>query len=255
MSRSKLYVVQDKIEPDINHPETWPHRLFISIPIGELTYSWFWQNLHTVRGYGWHVERGLWSSLSGGMIHQNHVQLVHDALKVKGWDRLVFLENDHSNPPDALFKHSQYTQPIVAGLYVQRKVEEPLPVIYYWDQGRNNIYRPTPEQMNKMLSEPGLYEVDVVGFGCISIRRDVLENWPKDIPMFSTPMNPRGTNLMSDDTWFCRIAQDNGYTIWVDTSLQVDHFALLPIGAPLFVRWWNQKQRSVIDKSQNDIQK
>jgi hypothetical protein len=233
-------LVRDKPEPDIAHPETWPSSLYLSIPLGDITYSRFWQNLHTVSGYGWFVQHGRWSSLSGAMIHENHTRLVRDALKIKGWDRLLFLENDHDFPTDVLFKHSQYTQPIVSGLYVQRRVDQPLPVIYKWDNGRRNLIRHSPTEMQQMLTERGLYEVDAVGFGCISIRRDVLEGWPADTHMFQTPMNPHTGNLMTDDVWFCRKAQDLGYTIWVDTSLRVDHYALFPIGDSLFVRWYNQ---------------
>lgn len=237
----KLYVVEDKPKPDIDHPETWPNTLFISIPVGEITYSRFWQELHTIKGYGWHVERGLWSSLSGWMIHASHTQLVHDALKIKGWDRLLWLENDHRFSYDTLMKHACYTEPIVGGLYVQRRVEEPLPVIYEWDQGRNNCYRPSEARMKHMLENPGLHEIDVIGMGCTSIRRDVLANWPEDELMWETPFNPRGGHVMTDDTFFCRKAQDQGYTIWVDTSLTVDHLALFPIGIDLFKRWWNAK--------------
>lgn len=240
MGRKNLYVIRDKPEATIEHPETWPKTLFISIPLGELTYSRFWQNLHAVHGYGWFVQNGLWSSYRGGMVHQNHNIIVRDCLNIPGWDRLLFLENDHDFPPDMLFKHAHYTQPIVSGLYVQRIVEEPLPVIYKWNEARSECVRPSALEMQKMLAERGLYEVDVVGFGCISIRRDVLEKWPEEMPMFGTPMNPRNSVLMSDDVWFCRKAQDQGYTIWVDTSLRVDHYALHPINDSLFIRWYNQ---------------
>lgn len=251
MSKRSLYVLKDKPAPDIAHPETWPNTLFISIPLGDLTYSRFWQNLHTVNGYGWFVQNGLWSSLSGGMIHENHTRLVQDALRIKGWNRLLFLENDHDFPADLLFKHSQYKEPIVSGLYVQRQVDQPLPVLYNWDQGRRNCVRPSPPDLQRMLSERGLYEVDAVGFGCISIRRDVLENWPADTQMFITPMNPHTGTLMTDDIWFCRKAQEQGYTIWVDTSLRVDHYSLFPIGDALFIRWYNQlaKESGSADRS------
>lgn len=202
--------------------------------------------LHTVNGYGWHVQRGLWSSHSGAYVHDTHVKLVKDALKIEGWDRMLFLEDDHDFQPDMLFKHSHYSQPVVGGVYVQRKVEEPLPVFYNWDNGRHNALRPSKEQMARMFEHRGLHEVDVVPMGCTSIRRDVLENWPEGIPMFFSPVNPANGATMSDDVWFCRKAQEQGYQIYVDTSNRAAHYALFPIDDSYFIRWNNYHAPSLI---------
>jgi len=85
-----------------------------------------------------------------------------------------------------------------------------------------------------------LHEVDVVPLGCTSIKREVFETWPTDQPMFNSFTNPRGAT-MSDDVWFCRIAQDNGWQAYVDTSLHIGHFAMVPLTIPVFVHWWNTK--------------
>jgi len=192
-----------------------------------------------VNGYGWFVHRGLWNSQSGAYIHDNHTKLVKDALKVPGWNRLLFLEDDHEFADDMLYKHAHYTQPVVSGLYVLRSVDNPMPVFFEWDTGRHNAVHPSKERMKCMLENRGLHEVDVVPMGCTSIRRDVLENWPAEVPMFFSPINPANGATMSDDVWFCRKAQEQGYQIYVDTSNRVAHYALFPLDDTYFIRWNN----------------
>jgi hypothetical protein len=219
-------------------PASWPHQLLIAIPGAELGYTQFWQGLALVEGYGWHLWKKRVLIHSGGYIHNAHNTMAKEALKIPGWRRLLFLEHDHGFPPDVLYRHAQYTQPIVAGTYVLRDLNSPLPVFYNWDAGRHNALHPNAADVKYMLDNPGLHEVDVVPMGCTSIRRDVLESWQDDQPMFNSFTNPRGAT-MSDDVWFCRIAQDAGWTIYVDTSLKVNHLVLTPIDDRYFVRWWN----------------
>ena len=175
----------------------------------------------------------------GGYIHGAHNNLVKAALNLPNWDRLVMLEHDHDFPPDTLWKHAHYKEPIVSGLYVLRDYNEPLPVIYNWDAERHNAVHPNAAEVKHMLDNPGLHEVDVVPMGCVSIKREVFETWPTDQPKFSSFTNPRGAT-MSDDVWFCRIAQDNGWQPYVDTSLLPTHLTLVPLSVPMFVTWWNQ---------------
>lgn len=238
---------------NINDPSTWPNKLFISIPISEICYSRFWQQLHTVQGYGYFVQQGLWSSLSGQIIHDGHNKLLRDALKIEGWDRLLWLETDHDFQPDMLYKHAHYTEPIVGGLYVQRKVDEPLPVIYNWDLGRHNALRPSRQQMKRIIEEPGLHEVDIVPSGCTSIRRDVLEDWPQGTPHYFSPTNPDTGTTMTDDVWFCRKAQDQGYPIYVDSSNLVSHYALFPVEPKFFIQWDNHHNQIPPDYSKKLI--
>jgi hypothetical protein len=224
----------------ISKPYTWPNRLLVCIPLAELGYSAFHCNLSLVHGYGWYIWKGKVLYHMGGYIHGAHNNLAKEALKLPDWDRLVWLEHDHEFPADMLFRHAQYTQPIVSAIYVLRDINSPLPVFYNWDAERANALHPNSAQVKRMLDKRGLYEVDCVPMGCTSVRRDVLEQWPADQPMFNSFTNPRGST-MSDDIWFCRIAQDMGWQPYVDTSLSVKHVCQVPIDDSFFVRWWNEK--------------
>lgn len=229
----------------LSQPSTWPNKLMIAIPCGELGYSRFWQGLTTLHGYGWHLWKGLHLSQSGQFIAQNRRTLVCEALKNPNWDRLLFLDSDHDYPADMLWRHSHYTQPVVSGVYTQRRVDQPLPVLYNWNEGRNSMSRPPLADVYEMVVNPRPYKVDVVPLGCTSIRRDVLERWPDDVPMFASRML-ENDEIMGEDTWFCRVVQDQGHDIFIDTSLEVSHYALLPISVKFFKQWvmqhYGQKQ-------------
>jgi hypothetical protein len=90
----------------------------------------------------------------------------------------------------------------------------------------------------------------VVPLGCTTIRRDVLESWPAEQPFFSSFSFPPGRKgewtkkitpaTISHDVFFCRIAQDHGWSIWLDTSLRVKHLTLVPIDDGYFINWYNQ---------------
>src|SRR5207245_2879169 len=147
----------------------------------------------------------------------------------------------HEFPADVFRRHARYREPVVSGIYVLRDLNSPIPVMYNWDGARANALPPSPAEVKHMLDNPGLHPVDVVPMGCTSLRRDVLEEWPAEQPRFNSFTNPRGAT-MSDDVWFCRIAQDNGWSIHIDTSLQVSHLINnIALGVPHFVRWYNQR--------------
>lgn len=213
-------------------------KLYVVVSYGELGYQRYHMDLSTIPDYGWLLWTGRVMSQQGSYPHQAANDLFREALKIKGWTRLLSLEHDHSFPPDVFRRHAQAKQPIYAGVYTLRDIENPLPVFFVWDKGRNNAIRPDAAVMKKMLDEPGVYPVDCVPMGCTSIAREVLESWPKDKPFFNSGVSANGTTI-SHDIFFSRVAQDAGWQPTVDTSLLVDHFTLVPTGIPYFIRWWN----------------
>jgi hypothetical protein len=213
--------------------------LLVVIPCGELGYSRYWQMLLTHRDFGYMAFTRRVVSQSGSYPHDAANRLVKEALKDKRWSRLAILEHDHEFPVGFLRKMAAYKEAIVAGTYVLRDVENPLPVVYNWDAERANALQPTVGQTKHMLDHPGLHEADVVPMGCTSIRRDVLENWPEGRPYFSSYTNAALATI-SHDVFFCRVAQDHGWQPMIDTSLLVKHYALVPLDIPYFIRWYNQ---------------
>lgn len=223
---------------------SFEHDLIVLIPGGELGYTEFWMRLiHPAsplhKDFGQLAQRGRVLPIAGPYTHSNVYNLVQQALEIPGWKRALVLEHDHEFPAEVFRRHAAYKEPIVAGLYVLRDITEPLPVIYRWDGARHNAEPYDAVELKRMLNERGLHEVDVVPLGCTSIRRDVLETWPEDKPIFSSYTNPRG-KVISHDVWFCRLAQDNGWPIHVDTSLRIQHYAKVPVDDSYFLRWWDE---------------
>ena len=112
-----------------------------------------------------------------------------------------------------------------------------------WNTGSTAIGRLQPFQMAPILENRGLYEVDVVPMGCTAIRRDVFENWPKDLPFYSAPTSPKNGKVMSDDVFFCRHAQDQGYKIKVDSRIIAKHHALVGVDDRFYVSWIKQMRK------------
>lgn len=225
-------------------PLLWKNRIMIMCPIGELGYSFFWQMLTgAVKHIGWHIDNSLFMTNSGQYLQDNHNSMISAALEIPGWTHGLFIEHDHSFPTNLLEIISEYEDPIVGALYFNRVVEDPQPVVFNWNPTRTAIGRLQPYQMAPILEKRGLYEVDVVPMGCTAIRRDVFENWPKDLPFFSSPTSPKNGKAMSDDVFFCRHAQEQGYTIKVDSRIIPKHWGLIGIDERMYVSWFKQMQK------------
>jgi len=226
-------------------PVTWKNRVMICAPLAELGYTFFWQMLvGQVRHVGWHIDNSLLMTNSGQYLPDAHNSMVKACLEIPGWNYLLWMEHDHSYPSNLLeLIGEEYTDPVISGLYFNRVIEDPQPVIYNWNPQRTAIGRLQPYQMAPILEKRGLYEVDVVPMGCTAIRRDVFENWPKDIPFYAAPTSPKNGRVMSDDVWFCRHAQDQGYKIKVDSRIIAKHYSLVGVDDRFYVSWIKQLRK------------
>lgn len=89
-----------------------------------------------------------------------------------GASHLFFLDSDVIPPPDAVTRLLARGVPLVSGVYARRSPPHGIPVMQR--KGRWVM----PEELPK----EGLIEVDVVGAGCLLIRRDLLETVGKHHP-------------------------------------------------------------------------
>ena len=80
-----------------------------------------------------------------------------------------------------------------------------------------------------MLDTPALYKCAVVGLGCTSIARRVIEEWPADLAMFRTGYvheeadDGYAHGEISHDVWFCDHADQLGFGVYLDSSIRCDH--------------------------------
>lgn len=138
-----------------------------------------------------------------------------------GFDYCMHLDSDVIPPSDAILRLLRHNQPIISGLYCRRSPPHGLPVML-----RNGSWVTD--------YKPGsVVEVDVVGAGCLLIRRDVLEAMPPQRPgahWFDWRVNLKGTEgydpseCMSEDFTFCLWAKKMlGVKTLVDTSVVCKH--------------------------------
>jgi len=144
------------------------------------------------------------------------------------WERLVIIEQDMVLPRDALLKHACHTDDIVGSVYFQHAPPYLLNVMFKDPEGDRGWGHPAPDVVRMMLEKPALYQCDVVGLGLTSIARRVFEQWDRDIPFFRTDYDHRARDQntegeVSHDVWFCLRAREQGFGVWLDTSIRCDH--------------------------------
>ena len=96
-------------------------------------------------------------------------------------------------------------------------------VAYNKDKGDNKYYNPADINGAK-----GLMNVDIVGTGCILIKREVLENVKAP---FMREWNEDGTTGYGLDFLFCIKAKKQGYKIYCATDYKCEHFKELGLNS------------------------
>jgi hypothetical protein len=165
-------------------------------------------------------------------IQRNRNAVVKQALEAEGWDYLLFLDTDMVLPDSLRSRVEGYTDPVVGGLYFRRVWPDYRPVPGMLAEGDLPMYESlTPEQLEPMLDVPGLYPCDVLGTGCLAIRRDVLEGWPEALmPWFNVALSTDGQNLVTEDVWFCWQLKRQGIQAMLDTEARCGHIGSFTVG-------------------------
>lgn len=183
----------------------------------------------------------------GSVVHDAHNKIVEWFLEETDKARLLLLEHDHRFPRNLLDRVDNYTDPVVGSMYYLRY--EPFrPCCFvpnpYWGEDKQNLFNDPeiwkgegwegnrittiwPSLEEQFHKDGGLQRVSVVGMGCTSIRRDVLERWPAGKPYFLERHDDGSPT--TDDVYFCRNAQRHGYGVYLDSGVEVPHMALTEV--------------------------
>ncbi|NIM46670.1 MAG: hypothetical protein GTN40_00725 [Candidatus Aenigmarchaeota archaeon] len=144
-------------------------------------------------------------------------ELVEKAL-LENPDYLWFIDSDMLIPPNTLDNLFAKDKDIISALYFQRKPP----------------YRPVVCMKNKegkyklldFVKLNALHEVDIVGFGCVLVKKEVFEK-----------LKERGYNTffefknihtdiveqLNEDMTFCENAKKEGFKVFLDTSIVCKH--------------------------------
>jgi glycosyltransferase involved in cell wall biosynthesis len=159
------------------------------------------------------VELGLSFSI-GTYVHVSRNELLHDALE-NGADYVLWLDSDMRFPREMLVALLNRDENVVGINYCTRQVP-PTFVAAKGVRTEKGIRVPT------MSDSTGLEEVDVIGFGGVLIKTDIL----KDLPPYSEEPwfhfdRLHNNSRVGEDAYFClNILQDKlGQKIYVDHDL------------------------------------
>ena len=145
------------------------------------------------------------------------------AIESDSWDRIVVYEADMMPPRNALARIANYPDSldVVGSMYFQHN--PPHYPIAYEQVDEEHFKHLDGSQIDHMMSNPGLYPVDGIGFGFTSVHRRVIEKWDNNIDMFG------GENHLGHDMWFCKNARAQGFSVHIDSAIECGHLTEMPI--------------------------
>jgi hypothetical protein len=133
----------------------------------------------------------------------------------RGSEWMLFLDDDHSFPPDILQRLLLHEQPVVASLYLQR-ADPFLPLAY--TSKKDGDYWPLDLDEH---GKQGLVPVIGAGTGGMLIRSEVFHHL--DPPWFIH------TTQQSEDLYFCDRCVEAGIPIFVDLAARLGHVAAVNV--------------------------
>lgn len=192
--------------------------------------SW-WEHIDSVDSATYYLgEHGIqWRKghVYATYIHEGREAIADMFLKTNG-THLCFVDSDMVLPEKAIWTLYQHDLPIVGGTYYKR-YGKPEVCVFDFEDGtlakcqevldwinQNKAPRVTPPVVWDYPDS--LMKCGVIGFGCLLIKRGVIEAIPK--PRFGI----HGQNY-GEDVLFCLKAQEQGYPIYADLNVQCGHLA------------------------------
>lgn len=160
-----------------------------------------------------------------------------------GFKYLYFLDSDVIPPPDTIHRLISHNLPIVGGTYFRRSPPAGVPVAMRattYPDGNKGF------QWVTQLPPTGLVPVDVMGAGCLLLRRDLLQkvqqkpqrpgktffDWRVD--MNNVPGWPREKCLSEDYTLNIHLKEQFNITTYLDCSIRCEHVGLASAGYGTF---------------------
>ena len=144
----------------------------------------------------------------------NRNQIIEYAL-VKGFTHIFFTDDDHVYPQETLTRLLSRDKMIVSGIYTMKCA--PFPIVAFDQVSEDTLFSRFID-MTK-VSPTELTEVKAVGAGCLLVNTEVfLKIQP---PWFT--LGQIYKDRWGDDMWFCKLAREAGYEIWIDPIVRVGH--------------------------------
>jgi len=135
---------------------------------------------------------------------------------VNGYDYLLSIDSDIAFERDILKKLLAHDRDVVSGMYIQRR-----PGIHVLELYEHNNRGGVSNIPYEKIKGRGLVEIAGCGFGCVLVKAEVFRK--VGYPQFKYHSAIDHAHTISEDNDFCTKARNNGFRIWVDTSIQCRH--------------------------------
>lgn len=135
--------------------------------------------------------------------------------------KFLQLDTDQTYPRDVIHRLLTHDLPIVAAK-VHRRYPPFDPILYRGESVDKLINIPDEE----WKGDRGIIEVSATGSGCILVDMNVYLDI--EYPWYEHNVKKDGMTV-GEDVGFCFKAREAGYKVYVDTSIQIGHLALLEV--------------------------
>lgn len=198
-------------------------KTLIAVPCMDSVAAPFAQNLASMEKQG----ECFVSFIIGSLIYDARNNFAKQALSTKA-DYVLFLDSDMVFPIDVmkrLHKHMEDGKDIVTGLYFRRR--PPFTPVLFKELGIKDgeaIHEDYPD-----YPKNSVFEVAGCGFGCVMLKREVLEAIALETGNWFEP-----TNGLGEDLAFCVRAKEAGFKIWCDSGIKCGHVGQLIVTEEVF---------------------
>ena len=136
---------------------------------------------------------------------------------VKGpYDYLFSVDYDISFPPDTLARLLSHNKDVVSSVYRQRVPERQVIELF-----ENNEHGGFNHIAWEKIKDKGLVEIGACGFGCVLIKKEVMTKIGYPQFLYKSAVDHKDT--FSEDLFFAKRAQQEGFKLYADTSILCDH--------------------------------
>lgn len=146
----------------------------------------------------------------GSVLHSNREEIIMRAIEMN-CTHVLFVDDDMIFEKDAVVRLVERDKDIVGVHYNCRKF--PLTTTVHMDKKQK-------EKINWEKPE-GFMSCEAVGTGFMLINLKVFKKLQH--PWFFWKSNEKGEVVEGEDYWFCRIAREAGFEVWVDLNIPIKH--------------------------------
>ncbi len=132
----------------------------------------------------------------------NRTAIVKEAI-AKGATHLLFVDSDMLFPATTLTKLLVHDKDIVGVEYNKRTF--PLEQVFAQPDRKDTIY-----------------ETHAAGTGLLLIKLSIFKKMQNEA-WFNFGRNAQGETSLGEDAWFCNVARDHGFKVWIDPTIKVFH--------------------------------